>query len=397
MAGPSVQAWLDTEWSKDQAADEAALIKALADDAAADAAVLKAKDDEIAALKKALADCQAGTPPAGDTTPPSVPTGLAAVVNSDTQISLTWNPSSDNVAVVSYDMFRNGTQIGTRVGTSYVDMGLSAGTDYSYAVRARDAAGNLSVQSAAVVARTTGGVVVPPGPFVWQGKDTPQLQRAWMQANTGPRIPLTNSSATSASGLVVGKRFSQSITSVANGTIFRDCEVNFGGGWGIDGDNKTFTVERCRLKGTGGPAAILGNATVLGCDISGCQDGIKLQGGGLVRGTWIHDLTSSDAGAHFDGIQIQGTNNNCLIEQNRIEARDTSEVFFQELGGQINGGKIRHNWCGGSDLPIRVEAGCTNMEVIENAILKGHWGYWDLNSSVVHHGNVDAATNAPIG
>ncbi|HET9641392.1 MAG TPA: fibronectin type III domain-containing protein, partial [Candidatus Paceibacterota bacterium] len=93
-------------------------------------------------------------PPAGDTTAPSVPTGLTATAVSTSQINLSWTASTDNVGVVGYLLFRGGVQIATASTTSYADTGLSAGTTYSYTVVALDAAGNRSPQSIAATATT---------------------------------------------------------------------------------------------------------------------------------------------------------------------------------------------------------------------------------------------------
>jgi chitodextrinase len=46
------------------------------------------------------------------------------------------------------------TQVGTSTGTNYNDTGLMAGTVYNYRVRATDAAGNLSGNSAVATATT---------------------------------------------------------------------------------------------------------------------------------------------------------------------------------------------------------------------------------------------------
>ena len=94
------------------------------------------------------------TPPTADTTPPSVPTGLAATAVSDTQVNLSWAASTDNVGVTGYKVFRNGAQVGTTSNTSYQDTGLSGGTTDSYTVAAYDAAGNTSAQSSSVSVTT---------------------------------------------------------------------------------------------------------------------------------------------------------------------------------------------------------------------------------------------------
>ena len=92
-----------------------------------------------------------------DTTPPSVPTGLTAAASAS-QVSLSWNASSDNVGVTGYRVYRNGTQIAAPASNSYIDGNLVPGT-YSYSIAAVDAAGNVSAQSGSVSAT----VFRPPG------------------------------------------------------------------------------------------------------------------------------------------------------------------------------------------------------------------------------------------
>ncbi len=89
-----------------------------------------------------------------DTQPPSVPTNLQATAISSSQISLTWSPSTDNVGVTGYKVYRGGVQIGTSPTTSYTDGGLNPSTQYTYTVSAYDAAGNNSSQSASASATT---------------------------------------------------------------------------------------------------------------------------------------------------------------------------------------------------------------------------------------------------
>ncbi|HEX2784696.1 MAG TPA: PQQ-dependent sugar dehydrogenase, partial [Ilumatobacteraceae bacterium] len=100
------------------------------------------------------ATATATTKPPPDTTPPSVPTGLTASAVSTSQINLSWNPSSDNVSVAGYKVFRNGTQVGTPGTTLYQDTGLAGGTTYNYTVSAVDGAGNASGQSLGASATT---------------------------------------------------------------------------------------------------------------------------------------------------------------------------------------------------------------------------------------------------
>jgi chitodextrinase len=90
-----------------------------------------------------------------DTQAPSVPTGLTSSSATQTSLSLSWTASTDNTGVTGYDVFRNGQSIATPTGTTYTVTSLTCGTLYSFAVRARDAAGNWSAQTAAINATTT--------------------------------------------------------------------------------------------------------------------------------------------------------------------------------------------------------------------------------------------------
>lgn len=94
-------------------------------------------------------------PPSADTTPPSAPTNLAATATTSSQITLSWGAASDNVGVTAYYVYRNNAFVTTTVTTGYNDTGLTPSTTYSYYVKARDAAGNMSPASNTVTAQTS--------------------------------------------------------------------------------------------------------------------------------------------------------------------------------------------------------------------------------------------------
>jgi hypothetical protein len=96
----------------------------------------------------------------GDTTAPSTPTGLAVTGTTPTSIALSWNASTDNVGVTGYQVFRNGVLVATPGGTTFTDTGVSG--SFTYTVRARDAAGNVSAASSPVTGSTgaTPGLVL---------------------------------------------------------------------------------------------------------------------------------------------------------------------------------------------------------------------------------------------
>jgi chitodextrinase len=85
-----------------------------------------------------------------DTTPPTAPTEVTCTSNTETTVTLTWTASTDNVGVTSYDIYRNGSKVGSTANTTYTDSGLSVSTSYTYTVKAEDAVGNISDASSAL-------------------------------------------------------------------------------------------------------------------------------------------------------------------------------------------------------------------------------------------------------
>ena len=92
------------------------------------------------------------TPP--DTLAPTVPNGLTASNIGETSFDLSWNASTDNVGVSGYEIFQDGNAIGNVSATAQSISGLTPDTSYSYTVRAYDAAGNFSAQSASLSVTT---------------------------------------------------------------------------------------------------------------------------------------------------------------------------------------------------------------------------------------------------
>mgnify|MGYP001950066615 CR=1 FL=1 len=85
--------------------------------------------------------------PTADTQAPTAPTGLTASNPTDNTIDLTWNASTDNVAVTSYDIYVGGVNTYNTTNTTFTATGLSANTNYCFTVKAKDAANNMSAFS----------------------------------------------------------------------------------------------------------------------------------------------------------------------------------------------------------------------------------------------------------
>ncbi|WP_405523404.1 fibronectin type III domain-containing protein [Streptomyces canus] len=95
---------------------------------------------------------------AADRSAPTRPGGLRGRTAGSRAVQLSWAASADDRDVVSYDIYQGDTKIHSVGGnqTATVVTGLRPGTHYSFTVRARDAADNLSPAGDSVRLTTPG-------------------------------------------------------------------------------------------------------------------------------------------------------------------------------------------------------------------------------------------------
>ncbi|GAA4311481.1 cellulase family glycosylhydrolase [Streptomyces venetus] len=97
----------------------------------------------------------------GDTTAPTAPGAPTASGVTSSSVSLKWAASTDATGVTGYDVVRvsGGTEtaVTSTTTTTATLTGLSPATSYTFAVYARDAAGNRSPRSATVTVTTSSG------------------------------------------------------------------------------------------------------------------------------------------------------------------------------------------------------------------------------------------------
>lgn len=97
---------------------------------------------------------------AGDTEAPTVPGNVTAVLVGSAGAQISWNPSTDNVGVTGYEVYRDDVLLTTVTTTSYQDTNLQPNTTYAYTVKAKDAAGNVSGPSDPATVTTPQGSTV---------------------------------------------------------------------------------------------------------------------------------------------------------------------------------------------------------------------------------------------
>ena len=96
-----------------------------------------------------------------DTEPPTVPAGLSAVNVTETTTDLLWSTSTDNVDLVGYNIYQNGTLRETIAPvTNFVVTNLTPDTNYTFTLTALDLAGNESASSNEVAITTLPNVVL---------------------------------------------------------------------------------------------------------------------------------------------------------------------------------------------------------------------------------------------
>ncbi|MFC9504084.1 cellulase family glycosylhydrolase [Streptomyces sp. NPDC057002] len=97
----------------------------------------------------------------GDTTPPTAPGTPTASEVTSSSVKLAWAAATDATGVTGYDVVRvsgaTETTATTTTGTSATVTGLAPSTSHTFAVYARDAAGNRSSRSATVTVTTSPG------------------------------------------------------------------------------------------------------------------------------------------------------------------------------------------------------------------------------------------------
>src|SRR5207302_3147201 len=96
-----------------------------------------------ASVKVSTTSCTAPAPtptptptPTADTQAPTVPGVPQKTGSTETSVTVSWSASADNVAVVGYGVYRDGTLVGSSGGTSYVLSGLACGMSYFISVDA---------------------------------------------------------------------------------------------------------------------------------------------------------------------------------------------------------------------------------------------------------------------
>ncbi|MEU7744461.1 glycosyl hydrolase family 18 protein [Nonomuraea sp. NPDC049158] len=260
-----------------------------------------------------------------DTTAPSVPGNLRSTGTTSSSASLAWNAATDNVGVTGYDVYRGSTQVTTVTGTTYTDSGLAAATSYTYTVRARDAAGNVSAAGNSVTVTTSGGTGAPGQP------GTPSVT-----GSTGSSIALSWGAS---SGTVTGYRVYEGSTVKATVTGTSATIGSLGAC-----TSHTYTVKAYNSVGESAASAQVTGATT-GCTGGGNKVlGYFVQWGVYQRGYHVKNIDTSGSAAKLTHINYafgNVTNGQCAIGDSYADY----DRFYQ-AGESVDG--VADTWDAGA-------------------------------------------------
>ncbi|GAA4129834.1 cellulase family glycosylhydrolase [Streptomyces griseoincarnatus] len=172
--------------------------------------------DGIAATSEEAAVYRSG--PGEDTTAPTVPGAPAASAVTSSSVTLTWGAAVDAVGVSGYDVVRvaGGQEavVASASGTTATVSGLAADTSYTFAVYARDAAGNRSARSATVTVTTASGAAAGSCAVAYR------VTGEWPGGFQG-EVVVRNTGSTAVDGWTLRWTFpaNQRITSLWGGTV----------------------------------------------------------------------------------------------------------------------------------------------------------------------------------
>jgi endoglucanase len=164
----------------------------------------------IAAVTATVIAAAASPAYAADTTPPTTPGEPVASDITEVGATLTWPPSTDDVAVANYEVWHIHTDIVQRLGTptapTFTITTLRRGTVNRFWVNAVDTSGNRSGSSPLITVTTLPGDLEPPGPVIfvtaseltdtsvrltWQGVIWGDVDQYRIYQGTGTVGPLT--------------------------------------------------------------------------------------------------------------------------------------------------------------------------------------------------------------
>jgi hypothetical protein len=197
----------------------------------------------------------------------------------------------------------------------------------------------------------------------------------------------------------------------------------------IDAGLTNVVIQNCTIRGDQPNSGnsntygiyIRGNSqvTIDACNIYGTSESVQVSGSTSSSGSWpveiknsyFHDI-AGPPGSHFEAVAYSGgagagwslnIHDNNIYNQNN----QTAGIFIENYFGAVTDITINHNLVGGGNYSIQIDGqqstnNMAHITVTNNFMIRGQFGYWDLNRGkavvyqVTHSGNVDYRTGTRV-
>lgn len=232
-----------------------------------------------------------------------------------TRIQLSWNPTTDNVGVTGYNIYRNGVKVGTSATTTYIDTGLTPGTSYNYKVTAFDAAGNESGQSTQIAVTT----LPSPTPQPPVGGGFPDASTTGIPAGT-TLTPYTGPCNITVNGTIIDSKAIDCTASklyiLAQNVQIKNSKI-LGQTLSDEGTSNSFTITDTEVDGRGAETCIGGvNYTATRVNVYNCRRSMYCWDNVTIQDSYIHgNYTDATGTAHQSGVRFS---TNCTFRHNSI-------------------------------------------------------------------------------
>ena len=280
-----------------------------------------------------------------DTEAPTVPMNLVASNVTTFSIDLSWDASTDNVGVSSYDVFVDGNLVGSTSDTNYTITDLASNTSFDLTVLAKDLANNESAQSSPINVMTLEDTEAPTVPMnivisnetdvsfkiTWDASTDNTAVTAYDVFLDGSFVATTSDVTYTASGLTASTTYS--VTVLAEDAVGNESAqsspVNAATTNGTAAGEELFISEY--VEGTSNNKAIeIANITNDDIDLSVYN--LRRQGNGAGDWSMPFDLTGTlNSGDVVVIINESATNATLIAEADIIVLNNSSTNFGEPL------------------------------------------------------------------
>jgi fibronectin type 3 domain-containing protein len=316
----------------------------------------------------------------GSTTPqpPAAPTNLIASIG-NTQVTLSWTASTGNPT--SYEVFRgtspNGqgtTPIATGItALSYVNTGLTNGTQYYYTVKARNA-GGLSGNSNEVPATPSGSQPLPNGNYTLAPANATGMRLQTTGTTNGSNVNIGTASSSSTQQWNLTSSGTTTYTLFPVSTLSQALDVN--GQSTASGAN----VQTWQYLGQANQkwtlTAVPGGYTLTPTHASA----VRLNATGTSDGSNVNQLTANGSTAQTWNIVMIGSPPNAPTNLTASAANAQITLSWSASTGNPTSYEVFRGTSANNESPTPIATGITGVSYVDTGLSNGTTYYYKVKA-----------------